>query len=188
MKKIFALILALTVCQFIFAKSKADFKMSQDVFSKGNVVVDATIGIANFSGYGAGAPFHISGEYCILDNLINKNNGCIGVGAVLGIGGFSRVPDVNCKASVFRTQLKFVSNFHYQFVPKLDTYVGLSAGVVLNGYKYLEDRTLVDKHSKFNFAWGAQLGARYYFKPNWAALFEFGHGMTIASAGISYKF
>ena len=65
------------------------------------------------------------------------------------------------------------SNFHYAFIPKLDTYAGLTLG-----YEIDPD----------GFYLGAQIGTRYFFNNHWALGAEFGYGVSFAKIGVTYKF
>lgn len=108
-----------------------------------------------------GVPLDLKWEINVLDDIC-KGKGGIGVGAVAGMNFDDRI------------MLAAQSNFHYEFVDNLDTWAGLSLGVDL---KYTDA-----------FYFGAQIGTRYYFAEHWAAMVEFGYGMSFAKIGFTYKF
>lgn len=165
---------------------------AQDIFKKGSFVGNVGIGFGNLSWGGDGsyggessAAFQVSGEYGIMDNLINGNNGSIGVGAVIGYGGKSwdyvKLNNVLVGA---------LGSFHYQFIPKLDTYGTLTLGLNFQNWKWDGDEFWGGDNKESNVAFQPEIhvGARYYFTNNFAAMAEVGYGLSIFSVGISYKF
>lgn len=128
---------------------------AQETFSKRDNILNVGAGF----GYGVG--IDAKWEINVLDGIC-KGKGGIGVGATLGTNFDDRF------------MLAAQSNFHYEFVDNLDTYVGLSLG---GDFKYSDALYL-----------GAQVGTRYYFNEHWAVMAEFGYGISFAKIGFTYKF
>ncbi len=131
-------------------------------FAKGDKVINVGIGLDYYR-----IPVTISGEYCIMDGIVDK--GSIGVGAYAG-GALSFYSSFYIMAGVRGA-------FHYTFIDKLDTYIGLNIGL--------------DKHLGHLYSgWvsgGGFLGARYYMKPNMAFFGEIGYGLGLATVGVAFK-
>lgn len=176
------------------------FTANAQVFSKGDVVLNGTIGIGSLSGYSLGLPpIALSGEFCIVDNLFDENSS-IGVGALVGMGRYKTVhEDIWGKYKNTYNRLAFSARgaFHYNFVKNLDTYAGLGLGLYVNNSKYkytyndeyigveLENQKASETNMGFAFSFFA--GARYYFSPNFGVVAELGYGMTYLSLGVTYK-
>ena len=182
-------LLLIVACAFFGIQAAS----AQDAFTKGDVVINAGIGFGNTlhtgSGYKTTVPA-ISGsvEFCIIDNLFDANSS-IGVGGIIGYSAqkYDGLYNYEVKYSDFLLGAR--GSFHYQFVPKLDTYAGIVLGYdivstsVKNGsssYSYAADGSSV-------FA-GAYLGARYYFTDNFAAMAELGYDIAILKIGVAIKF
>ncbi|MDR2468518.1 MAG: porin family protein [Spirochaetaceae bacterium] len=72
--------------------------------------------------------------------------------------------------------------YHFNFAKKLDTYVGLSLGYVLQStdVEWAEGVSF--------FLWGFNLGARYFFTKRLGAYLELGYsGLQVASVGLTFK-
>lgn len=128
---------------------------AQNTFSRRDNILSVGIG------FGYGPTIDAKWEINVLDGICQGKGG-IGVGAALG----TDFDDVMMLAAQ--------SNFHYEFVDKLDTYAGLSLGADFFGGDH--------------FYFGAQIGTRYYFNPHWAGMIEFGYGLSFAKIGFTYKF
>lgn len=137
---------------------------AQNTFGKGDCTANLMIGV------GSGLPVSGSMEWPIVSGLI-KGRASIGLGPYVGF----RIPlgtnqvgclDVSARAA-----------FHYQFVEKLDTYVGLGLGMwgTFDG--------------KFGAGLGISgyLGARYYFWDNIGLCTELGYGISYFSIGACFK-
>ncbi|MDR1725035.1 MAG: hypothetical protein LBR28_01405 [Bacteroidales bacterium] len=132
---------------------------AQDSFSKGSLV--GTIGV----GFGATYGVPISGalDWSVVNLWDDKSNLGLGVIVGLGLGSDHTWCLVGGRASL-----------HYQFVDKLDTYLGLTLGYLVTG--------------ESGFGWDAYLGARYYFWDNIGLFAELGAGWSNVTLGVSFKF
>lgn len=131
---------------------------AQETFSKGNLV--GTVGI----GVGANYGLPISGalDWSVTSLWDDKSN--LGVGVLVGLG----IDDPMWCLIGGRVSL------HYQFVDKLDTYVGTTLGYIVAGGS--------------KFGWDAYVGARYYFWNNIGLFAEIGAGWSNFTIGASFKF
>lgn len=188
MKKTLLFIIAAAALSFC-GISKAN---AQEIFHKGNQTASVLVGLGVYNN--GIPPIVLSYEYCVADNLINGNNGSIGVGAE---GGYFAIKYGNKTVNSWLHSglVGGRASFHYQFVDKLDTYAGLFLGAILTGGS---TNTLVvgDQDVKVNnnsdvsasFGWGVHFGARYYFVPNFAINAELGYGFSIANLGVTFRF
>ena len=176
---------------------------AQEILKKGDIVVDARIGLGGGGYYKmALPPISITGEYCIVDNLIAGKNGSIGVGAYVGVAGYRHKGfydnyyhvDHDFVDKMFRMTVGARAAFHYQFIDKLDTYAGIMLGLDIRNYKefYCTSHNYVDdcgyyKNTKMGLAHSEFVGARYYFTDNIAVNAEFGYGISYFSVGASFK-
>lgn len=174
------------VC-FIAAIFTVESVKAQQVFTKGDGILNASIGVGSriYSGYGIGnfntviPPLAVSYEVGIVDNLID-GNASIGIGGYFGITSSryryfvnGRNYDNNSTAIVIGPR----GSFHYQFVENLDTYAGLLLGAEIVSGDYGLGGAAVDTF----------IGARYYLNPNIAVMSEIGYG-AIAYLNIGAAF
>jgi hypothetical protein len=149
---------------------------AQDVFNKGDIVFSAGLGIGSPLGDGwkmSVPPVTIAGEYGIVGDLIN-GRASIGVGAVID---FSRESYLGFSATNFLLGAR--GAFHYQFIPKLDTYAGLVIGY---------DAVTTDYTATYSgLVWGLYLGARYYLSERFALMGEFGTSIAWVTLGVAFK-
>lgn len=190
MKKI-TLLFLLCFCGFV--------TMSQEVFYKGTIATNVSIGLGNnVSGFGLGfPPVSLAVDYGIVDNLIMGENGSIGIGGYFGFatnGKTYNYLDYSYKARYTRMAFGVRGTFHYQFLDKLDTYAGLMLGLYTYNWKYdwsgnyHYDYYYSPRNSNTSdFAFSAFVGSRYYFNDNWGINAEVGYGFTYLSAGITYR-
>lgn len=175
---------------------------AQKVFEKGDIVANVHVGIGGGPGDHytmALPPLSISAEYGIVDNLFSNNNGSIGVGALIGYGGYKRFDDANpwYKYDNKYKRICFGARgtFHYQFVDKLDTYAGIMLGLYSNSVKTkstyknpeIPETITYTKTTNMDFAFSLYVGARYYFNESFGAGIEAGYGFSTISLVISYK-
>ena len=177
-------------------------------FVSGDNVLGANVG---FGGHGhkygykmkydcARLPLQVSYERCVADGLID-GNAAIGVGGNVSYGtrcNGSKLSDGENKyKDKWRNNCLDVavfSNFHYQFVDKLDTYVGMQIGGGTGFYKWKHkvNGEKVDKStgSSADIVWGMYVGARYYIAPSFAVAAELGGGIhtSILKVGMNYRF
>lgn len=132
---------------------------AQEIFQKGTTVLNLGVGV------GSHIPVEASFEHGIVDGLIKRENGSIGIGGY--VGWYNR--------NSFGLGVR--GAFHYQFVDKLDTYAGLMLGYDIHGG--------TSASSLFPSAFA---GARYYFVPSLAVYSELGYGISYLSVGLALKF
>ncbi len=128
---------------------------AQNTFSKKDNILSVGVG------FGYNVAIDAKWEINVLDGICNGKGG-IGVGALLGTDFYDRFA------------LGAQSNFHYEFVDNLDSYVGLSLGG--------------DFWNSNHLHLGAQIGTRYYFNNHWAIMGEIGYGLSFVKIGATYKF
>ena len=150
---------------------------AQDIFRKGTQFVNAGIGIGSY------IPVEVSYERSILDGLIKGRNGAIGVGAYLGYYGNTE-SDWRYSHYVIGAR----GAFHYQFIPKLDTYGGLMIGYNIASVKWVGEGESVGAASGSALGYSLFVGGRYFFKPNFGVYGELGYGVAYLSAGVTFKF
>lgn len=155
---------------------------AQEVFKKGDNIVNAGIGV------GSGIPIEVSFEHAIIDGLIKGENGSIGIGAY---GSWYSDKD---KISGYGTWkynhivLGARGAFHYQFVDKLDTYAGVMLGYNIASSKWdgAGESSISASGSEFDFS--VFVGARYFFTPGIGVYAEAGYGVANISVGVAFKF
>ena len=198
MKKILVL---LSCALFAFAVEAQDFV-------RGDNVLGVNVG---FGGHGhkygykmkhdcVMFPLQVSYERCVADGLID-GNASIGVGGNVSFG--TRSGSLKGEAEGVKYKDKWrnncldvavFSNFHYQFVDKLDTYMGMQIGGG-TGFSKWKHKVNGEKDAKStgssaDIVWGMYVGARYYIAPSFAVAAELGGGIhtSILKVGVSYRF
>ena len=159
---------------------------AQEIASKGTSMVNLGIGLGyRFGGSMSVPPLSVAYDYSLKSGLID-GNGAITLGGYLAytssnysyyLGGTS--------FSASHTVLGVRGMFHYQFVPKLDTYAGLMLGYHIastsaTGYY---GNSLVGS----GFDLGVILGARYFFTPRIGAFTELGYTLPYWNLGVTFK-
>lgn len=167
---------------------------SQNTFTGGDQVANLGIGLGNFiSGQGFKTtfmPVSLSYEFCAKEDLFDSNS-ALGVGALVGYYGAKYdVPNVNFGYNYNYALLGVRANIHYQFVDKLDTYLGGMLGynlaVITNyGDKQYKDSHPAPKSGGFDFAF--YVGGRYYFLEKLALFSEVGYGISPVTVGLALK-
>ena len=163
-------------------------------FSKGDFVLNAGIGFGNSLRGGVGYKTTVpsisaSLEYCVVDNLFDANSS-IGIGAIVGYSAQkyetnTMLGNYEIKYSDFLIGAR--GSFHYQFVPKLDTYAGLVLAYDIVSTSTSSNYGNLDVNGSSVFV-GAYVGARYYFSDSFAAMTEFGYDIAYFKLGIAVKF
>lgn len=169
---------------------------AQDVFSKGAIAVNATVGLGSYSGYSMGIPpLAVAVDVGVVDNLLG-DNGSIGVGGYVGFATNSNTynyySNYYSKSTVTRMCFGVRGTFHYGFGDKIDTYAGLMLGLYTYRWKYkdnyYDDYLNLDyKQNSSSMAFSGYVGARYYFSSSMAFTAELGYGFTYISAGLTFK-
>ena len=170
-----------------------------DAFGKGSTVINLGVGIGgNLGGSGYSTsipPIIISGEYGLTDALIKQTGkGYVGVGGYLAYSANKYSwGDWDGKDSGWKYTYIILGArgaFHYQFIPKLDTYAG-----IMLGYNIASSSTYGHSgwssnytNSVGGFAYSGYAGARYYFTDKFAGFAEAGYGIANLELGIAVKF
>jgi len=182
---IFEIMKKLLLFLIVVTFSMAQLLAQESTFVKGDKVLNIGLGFGN-SYYGSVYTSHppafaASFEVGVADNIIEK--GSFGVG---GIVSFSTAKYTD----YYKTTNIIIGArgiLHYPLVDKLDTYTGLMLGYNFYKYTYYDLYTGADFSSNSaEFAWF--VGARYYFKENFAVFGELGFGTTIFNLGVAFKF
>lgn len=148
---------------------------AQDVFGKGDKMINLGLGLGSSFGSLSLPPISASFDYGVADNLINGDNGSISVGAQVGFAGskYANIGLVGARGA-----------FHYQFASKLDTYAGL-----MLGYNYVNWKTGYDAsfYSYDSFGYNVFIGARYFFTDKIGAFAELGYGIAYTTLGATFR-
>ena len=178
---------------------------AQNEFGKGDAAININYGFGSFDGVDAsdGSVFMnslgASVEFGIMEGLI-KGKGTVAVGAQVGLGfGAEKFQNVDLNCTRIRIATRGV--FHYQFVPQLDTYAGITLGIVdINKYKYDGDYRVTGDN--FDVTMNAEVeetdadfiypvafaGARYMFSNSFGLNMEVSwDSFAIMSVGVTFK-
>ncbi len=168
-----------------------------DVFSRGDVVLNLGVGLGNMvynDNYTKKVPpISLSGEYAVTGNLFNNGRGVVGLGGYIGYTGAKYRAFDNLDAGWnFNNLIVGVRGaLHYQFVNRLDTYVGLFLGynISMTGdYGSFPSELKPAAPSVGGFEFAFYVGARYYLSQRFAVLGEVGYGLSAVNLGVAYKF
>lgn len=167
---------------------------AQDVFRKNDLVFNAGIGFGSnlYSGTGYKTtvpPVSVSGEVGVVDNLINGNNGSIGVGGYLGYTAAKYTyPTFNYGWKYNSVIIGARGTFHYQFARNLDTYAGAMLGYNIVSAKTTGDwGTVTGTASGSEFSFTLFVGARYYFTEGFGVFGELGYGVATFNVGVAFR-
>lgn len=188
MKRLF--LLAISV---VFAAGAAN---AQEVFRKGDLVFNLGVGIGNTRYSGSDykmtvPPLAISGDYAVVDNLINGNNGSITVGGYLAYAANKQEFTILTEKFGYKFNDLIIGvrgAFHYQFARNLDTYAGLMIGYDIVSHKQYGTwvGTPVNT-SASSVSYGIYIGGRYFFSPKFGIFAELGYGVSYLTLGLTYK-
>ena len=160
---------------------------AQEIASKGTSMVNLGIGLGyRFGGSMSVPPLSVAYDYSLKSGLIDGN------GAIT-LGGYLAYTSANYSywaqsTTASYTVLGVRGMFHYQFVPKLDTYAGL-----MLGYHFTSvSSTAPAEHYESSIAasafdMGVILGARYFFTPRIGAFTELGYSLPYWNLGVTFK-
>ena len=164
---------------------------AQEIASKGTSMVNLGIGLGyRFGGSMSVPPLSVAYDYSLKSGLID-GNGAITLGGYLAYtsANYSYLGGPSTSAS--HTVLGVRGMFHYQFVPKLDTYAGLMLGYHIAS---ASSATAGPMGSYSNsgltgsgFDIGVILGARYFFTPRIGAFTELGYSLPYWNLGVTFK-
>ena len=101
---------------------------AQNEFGKGDVALNINYGAGTFEDDVFQNSLGASLEYGIMEGVI-KGKGTIAVGAQVGLG-FGSETKQNVDIDCTRIRIATRGVFHYQFIPQLDTYAGITLGIV----------------------------------------------------------
>ncbi|UKJ08588.1 hypothetical protein [Solitalea lacus] len=176
---------------FIFIAASTQLKAQSSTFLKGDKVLNFGVGLAStgYSGNGYSTtvpPLSVSMEFAVKDNLFNDSKCGLGVAPYIGYASYNY--GYNFGFGATKTKLTDLvigvnGNVHYELAKKLDTYAGLMLGY----------ENVSWKDSGFNYVAGSgmfvglNIGGRYYFNDNLAAMMELGYGVTYLNLGLALK-
>lgn len=159
---------------------------AQEIFQTGTKAVNVGVGLGGTLAGTTIPPLSVSFDYGVKDNLINGENGSISAGGYIGYTASS----IDFGVSKLRTSYAILGArgaFHYQFIPKLDTYAGIMLGYNISSSSW--SGTVVDGVKSYGgFAYSTYAGARYFFKENIGAFAELGYGIAYLNLGVTCKF
>lgn len=181
-------------CVALMTLFATTFVSAQNEFGKGDMALNINYGMGDFDvddnvfQHSLGASL----EYGILDGII-KGKGTVAVGGQVGFGFGSKSEhgvDINCTR--FRIATRGV--FHYQFIPQLDTYAGITLGIVdidkaeLEGdFGDSEIEKLEEKETRF-VGPVAFAGARYMFSDSFGLNVELSwDSFAMVGLGVTFK-
>ncbi|WP_406628564.1 outer membrane beta-barrel protein [Ornithobacterium rhinotracheale] len=153
------------------------FGISQVSAQQGETLINVGVGFDSWSG----VPVYVGAEHYVTDDIT--------VGGQLEYGSASNYgyQSLKVKADIF--SVGAVGNYYFDRLLSLPSEWDVYAGLNLTYYPYnIKDD--VYKVSGSNTGFGAQVGTRYFFAPNWAANLEFGGGSQVSGGkiGVTYKF
>lgn len=144
---------------------------AQDSFRKGTNALSLGVGVGQQTNVSIPA-LSLTYDYSIADNLFEY--GSIGLGGQVEYQGYSFG---NLKATDVFAGVRLTGR--YEFVDRLDTYLGLQAGL----FSHTGDLGA----NSFRFAFNGVAGARYLFNDTFALFGEFSTGISIFKVGLSFN-
>jgi Outer membrane protein beta-barrel domain len=182
MKKMKKILLSLVAVSGFAVAVQAQSDVSYD---KGNVLVNAGIGVGNLywgSGFKSTLPVNpaVSVEYGITEN--------ISVGAAASYSG-AKISGTGYEVKYTGIFFGARGSYHFATSEKLDPYAGLSLGYVSASVKDKSGSTAFVTAKSSGLGWGAHVGVRYYFQPNIGVYGELGaSSFSILNLGAAFKF
>lgn len=185
--------LKFTVIILLFLGVIMGSQAQQTTFLKGYKVLNFGVGVGTYLG-GAGfkttiPPLSLSYEVGVKDELFDANSS-LGVGALLGYYGAKyEFPTAGMGGYNYHYALIGLrANAHYQFVEKLDTYLGgmLGYNLAVSSY-YGNFNPKPSSPSVGGFGFAVYVGGRYYLLEKLAAFVEVGYGISPVTAGFALK-
>lgn len=161
----------ITFVALIIGMSSRSLLAQNSNMVQGTIRINAGLGV--FPGIGAG----LSGEYVLLDNL---GPGYLTVGVSSGV----LLKDTD-SANISFLGIAARSAYGLSLIDNLDTYVGLSLGLMRKDTAFDDDYHLLDNH----FRGGVFLGAAYYLTDSLGAYAELNSfACPTLTLGVSIKF
>jgi hypothetical protein len=177
-------------CLLVSINADAQQINKTSVAQKGDFNLGLTIGTSMIKRWNAVMPV-ISADvsWVFLSELIDTKtfgkNGSVDVGVYYGFYAYKQgnLVGINGENELLYHSVLLRSAFYFQFVDKLDTYVGVMSGANIRSYS----GNLSNKD--VSFAYNLYAGAKYYFSPKFAVKLEFIEDFTPwLSAGVNFKF
>jgi hypothetical protein len=158
-------------------------------FQKGDKVLNLGIGFGGYSPSG----YHIvtpsaSVIYEVGVKDMDSGKGSIGIGGYIGYASYKENGNfvLNNYWSVTRILIGARSAFHYPLVEKLDTYGGITLGIMARTWKWNGSGNHLDHPQRKPFGGDIFVGGRYYFSDKFAVMGELALGAFL-TLGISLK-
>lgn len=160
---------------------------AQEIFQKGTKAVNVGVGLGSVLSNTTIPPLSVSFDYGVKDNLINGENGSISAGGYIGYTA-SSISILDSKLRTSYAILGARGAFHYQFIPKLDTYAGIMLGYNVASSSWSGAVVPDVAQSSGGFAYSTYAGARYFVTENTGAFAELGYGIAYFNLGVTVKF
>lgn len=145
---------------------------AQDSFRKGTNSINLGVGVSNYPSVVVPA-LSFTYDYSMADKIFDYGS--------IGLGGQAEFEGYGVEGQ--RWSRLFVGargTFRYEFVDRLDTYVGVQAGLFHNsGFGASLSRT--------RFGFSGVLGARYFFNNTVALFGELGTGISVFKVGLGFN-
>jgi hypothetical protein len=159
---------------------------AQEMFSKGTKLFKVGLGFNS-----NGKPIAASYEVGVANGLFGVEKLNLGLGGYLGYYGYKQT--TADFGATYTWKYKIIAPgvggyAHYQFINKLDTYLGVMLGLSVQKASLDGPSAATVDPSGVDFAWGLVGGARYEFNSNWGAFIEGGHATGNFTLGVAYKF
>ncbi len=177
-----------------FISGVSTVSYAQNTFTGGDKVVNLGVGIGNFIAVKDAKttfmPLSLSYEYCAKGDLFDSNS-AFGIGALIGYYGAKyEVPNVNFGYNYNYALFGLRANIHYQFIDRLDTYLGGMFGYNLAVSTTYGDKNLKDIYPSAKaggLGSAVYVGGRYYFLEKLALFGEVGYGISPLTIGLALK-
>lgn len=160
---------------------------AQEIFQAGTKAVNVGVGLGSVLPNTTIPPLSVSFDYGVKDNLINGENGSISAGGYIGYTA-SSISILDSKLRTSYAILGARGAFHYQFMPKLDTYAGIMLGYRVASSSWSGSEVAGTAQSASQFDYSTYAGARYFFTDNIGAFAEAGYGVAYLNLGVTCKF
>ena len=128
------------------------------------------------------------------DTIVYGNGrGVVGLGAYIGYTGakYRAFDNLDAGWNFNNLILGVRGALHYQFVNRLDTYLGLFLGyniTMTNDYGSFPSGLRPSAPAVGGFEFAFYVGARYYLTQRFAVFGEVGYGLATVNLGLAYKF